>query len=270
MASNNAYGPQIVTDGLVLCLDANNTKSHPGAGDTWYDLSGLGHDGLIVNTTAAAESGALVTKYFSFDGTDDGIRRDAAEKGSYDYDDSGGEFTVCAWLKPTTFASAGSNAYLGVFNRTDLSNHLHSCFLSSTSGTGSYGTAGAMASWIHNTGGTNLQSSSSNGGSVTSSSVGDACVLLLDNWNFCVWRWAPFAGWRWDLFNSAGHVTATNDDHGDQTIRTDTTSEYRIGTWSDSYYEFTGGMSVVRQYNRKLTDAEIKRDYNALRSRFGL
>jgi hypothetical protein len=34
------YSPRIVTDGLVLCLDAGNSKSYPGSGGTWYDLSG--------------------------------------------------------------------------------------------------------------------------------------------------------------------------------------------------------------------------------------
>lgn len=33
-------GPNIVSDGLVLCLDAGNSKSYPGSGDTWYNLSG--------------------------------------------------------------------------------------------------------------------------------------------------------------------------------------------------------------------------------------
>jgi hypothetical protein len=35
-----AYNPKIVTNGLVLCLDAANTKSYPGSGTTWTDLSG--------------------------------------------------------------------------------------------------------------------------------------------------------------------------------------------------------------------------------------
>lgn len=35
-------GPRIVTDGLVLCLDAGNTKSYPGSGTTWFDISGNG------------------------------------------------------------------------------------------------------------------------------------------------------------------------------------------------------------------------------------
>jgi hypothetical protein len=43
----NLYGPRIVTDGLVLHLDAGNRKSYPGSGTTWYDLSGNGNNGSI-------------------------------------------------------------------------------------------------------------------------------------------------------------------------------------------------------------------------------
>lgn len=35
-------GPDIVTDGLVLALDAGSTRSYPGTGTTWYDLSETG------------------------------------------------------------------------------------------------------------------------------------------------------------------------------------------------------------------------------------
>ncbi len=33
-------GPNIITDGLVLYLDATNPKSYPGSGTTWFDLTG--------------------------------------------------------------------------------------------------------------------------------------------------------------------------------------------------------------------------------------
>lgn len=44
-----AHNPKIITDGLVLCLDAANPKSYPGTGTTWYDLSGNGNHGQIDN-----------------------------------------------------------------------------------------------------------------------------------------------------------------------------------------------------------------------------
>ncbi len=34
------YSPKIVTNGLVLCLDAGNTKSYPRSGTACNDLSG--------------------------------------------------------------------------------------------------------------------------------------------------------------------------------------------------------------------------------------
>jgi hypothetical protein len=45
------YSPKIVTDGLVLCLDAGNTLSYPGSGNVWNDLSGNGNNGTLVNSS---------------------------------------------------------------------------------------------------------------------------------------------------------------------------------------------------------------------------
>ena len=44
-----AHSPRIVTDELVLALDAGNTKSYPGSGTTWTDLSGKGNNGDLTN-----------------------------------------------------------------------------------------------------------------------------------------------------------------------------------------------------------------------------
>jgi hypothetical protein len=63
-----AHSPRIVTDGLVLCLDAGNTKSYPGSGATWTDLSGNGNNGTLVNGVGYS-NGALV-----FDGTNDYVQ----------------------------------------------------------------------------------------------------------------------------------------------------------------------------------------------------
>ena len=44
------HSPRIVTDGLVMCLDAANVKSYPGSGTTWYDLTGNGYNATISGT----------------------------------------------------------------------------------------------------------------------------------------------------------------------------------------------------------------------------
>lgn len=62
------YNPKIVTDGLVLCLDAANRRSYSGAGTTWTDLSGNGNNGTLINgpTFSETNGGSIV-----FDGSDD-------------------------------------------------------------------------------------------------------------------------------------------------------------------------------------------------------
>ena len=63
------FGQQqgIVTDGLKLWLDASNPLSYPGSGTTWFDLSGNGNNGTLVNGVAFS-NGAMV-----FDGVNDYI-----------------------------------------------------------------------------------------------------------------------------------------------------------------------------------------------------
>jgi hypothetical protein len=49
-------GPDISEDGLVLALDASNTKSYPGSGTTWTDLSGRGNNGTLTTGTVYSSS----------------------------------------------------------------------------------------------------------------------------------------------------------------------------------------------------------------------
>jgi len=48
-----AYNPRIVTNGLVVALDAGNTKSYPGTGTTWTDISGRNNNGTLAAVISA-------------------------------------------------------------------------------------------------------------------------------------------------------------------------------------------------------------------------
>ena len=64
------HSPRLVTDNLVLCLDAANPKSYPGSGTTWTDLSGRGNNGTLTNgPTYSSDNGGSIV----FDATDDGF-----------------------------------------------------------------------------------------------------------------------------------------------------------------------------------------------------
>jgi hypothetical protein len=43
------HNPRIVTQGLVMALDASDVNSSPGSGTTWYDVSGNGNNGTLIN-----------------------------------------------------------------------------------------------------------------------------------------------------------------------------------------------------------------------------
>jgi hypothetical protein len=61
-------GPHTVTDGLVLSLDAGNTKSYQSGSTTWFDKSGNANNGTLTNgpTFSSTNGGSIV-----FDGSND-------------------------------------------------------------------------------------------------------------------------------------------------------------------------------------------------------
>jgi hypothetical protein len=56
-------GPRIVTDSLILCLDAASSKSYSGSGANWNDISGSGYNATLYN------SPTFTNNYFSLNGT---------------------------------------------------------------------------------------------------------------------------------------------------------------------------------------------------------
>jgi hypothetical protein len=68
--AHGAQEPLGVRDGLVLYLDAANARSYPGSGTTWFDRTGNGNNGTLVNGVGYSGDnfGSLV-----FDGTDDRV-----------------------------------------------------------------------------------------------------------------------------------------------------------------------------------------------------
>ena len=116
MASNLSYGPKAVTENLVLCLDANNVKSHSG-GTAWYDLSSRANNatltnGPVFNSSDSTTGGA----YFDFDGTND-----YATISSPSFAANGfiGGMTCEAWLKFDTasllnYIKDDTNSFQGI------------------------------------------------------------------------------------------------------------------------------------------------------------
>lgn len=85
----------IVTDGLLLYLNANNNLSYNGSGSTWYDLIAPSNNIALVNSPTFTSS---TPKYFSFNGsnqygTSDGITVPQTA------------YTKCVWFKLSSYAT---------------------------------------------------------------------------------------------------------------------------------------------------------------------
>lgn len=63
MPSTGQAGPQIVTNGIVLYLDAGNKVSYPGSGNKWYDLTPNANNFTLINSPVNDGVG------FTFNGT---------------------------------------------------------------------------------------------------------------------------------------------------------------------------------------------------------
>jgi hypothetical protein len=95
----------IVKDGLVLWLDANDKTSYPGTGTTWTDLSRGGNNGTLTNgpTFNSGNGGSIV-----FDGTNDLIKINNGNGINI-----GNIFTTFVWVKFNSYNTVllGSNDF---------------------------------------------------------------------------------------------------------------------------------------------------------------
>ena len=101
--------PDIVTDGLILRLDAGNVASYPGSGTVWTDLTTPQYDGTLTNGVGfdSGNEGTLV-----FDGVDDYVVSSMSKT------IMGGTFSISIWFRPT-----GAQSSKGIMN---ISNSINS------------------------------------------------------------------------------------------------------------------------------------------------
>ena len=90
--------PGIITNGLVVQLDASNSTSYPGSGTTWFDLTSTNNGALTEGPTFTNPS----PSYFSFNGVNQfvNIPDTAAIRPSI-----GGSVTAIIWAYITSYVA---------------------------------------------------------------------------------------------------------------------------------------------------------------------
>jgi len=94
------YNPAIVTDGLVLCLDAANQRSYPKSGTTWSDLAGANNGTLTNGPTFSSDNGGSIV----FDGANDYVN---TTFNPFERIGNGNDWSVSVWMNQP---SAKNNA----------------------------------------------------------------------------------------------------------------------------------------------------------------
>jgi len=223
-------GPKIVTDGLVLSLDAADRNSYVSGSTTWFDVSGNTNNGTLTNgpTFSSADGGSIV-----FDGVDDYV--DCPRITTFT---NASQFSLCAWMKRSL---SNSIVIIGqiVSLTDDVSFELWSdgnAYFEVGNGTNSYG-------FVSNTGTSWQFLSMVFDGTQTGNS--NRLKGYINN----IQQSLTFNN---TIPSSTGTVNAT----------------LSIGRYLTNYS--TGNIATTQIYNRALSTQEVLQNYNAQKSRFGL
>jgi len=234
-----SLNPYIVTNGLVLNLDAGNPASYPGTGNTWFDLSGNGRNGTLVNGVGfnSANGGAL-----SFDGVNDYVN----------FTDKP-EFTF-------TDAKFSLEIFFIYINKTDIDN--------SIIGKRDYGfTQREYNFYMYEPGSTPILRFIISSNLTANWTIVESSSIQKNTWYHAVAT--SDAGVGRIYLN--GVLNATNNSMNSSIING--TSPLTIGNAFNSgsaLQYFNGSIPLARIYNRALTASEIQQNFNATRGRFGL
>ena len=233
-----AYNPAIIRDNLVLCLDAGNSKSYPGSGTTWTDLSGNGNNGTLVNGVGY-NSGNLGS--LSFDGVDDRVT--ASESNIFN------NFSYDIWCLPETTHQIDAESTSGFGGVSGQRYVIGPQFVASPdAGSGiSVGTNG-ISVYEHSSGYMPPLL-------VHSVTINSPAHIVVNYTSKVPSLYLNGSFIKNGLTSPRTNVKMCTD---------------RIGNDGASYGFFLGKIYSTKFYNRALTAAEIQQNFNATRSRYSI
>jgi hypothetical protein len=227
-----AHSPKIVTDGLVLSLDAGNTKSYPGTGTIWFDKSGNGYNGTLTNgpTFNTGSLGSIV-----FDGVDDYVEL----LPTYNTITTSGTVEIAIKFN-------GTNVYkhIWVFDKSDAPE----IRLSTDQGTGNFGFQ------VYDN------------GSYRFIQYPITPTMYNNTWIYVQAVWGNN-----DYRIYLNGLLVSNQTSGGIITNTGPATTSRLGNYTRAgSSQFNGSIGTFKIYNRALTSQEVSQNFNALRGRFGI
>ena len=238
MASSLGAG-KMVTDGLVLHLDGANHNSYPRSGTTWRDLSPTATSASLINgpSFSPIDAGGIV-----FDGTNDYCQvSHTSEIMPTSQITFGAIFKITNW-SPSTPIQVGYTGPTIMSKETFSSVSVNSGYLLRLDSSGS------IYFRINNNGARIVSSSN---GTIRTGSIYHA---------FTTFDGTRVSGYvNGVLIGTSSYVGTVGS----------STNTLEISRNFDGY-RVTGSIYLVQVYNRALTAAEVRQNYEATRERFGV
>lgn len=236
MATQYSNG-RLVTNGLVLSLNAADPNSYVSGSTTWNDMSGGGNNGTLTNTpTYSSTNGGT----FTFNGTNQYV-----VLGTPTAINNLTTPTVSVWVKFTSVDATA--APITIYDKGyDGSAEGFFLRLQSTN-------PGTLFVGTYTNGGGNVGATSST-------------VFTTGTWYNIV---GQYTGTAWNIYlNSILNTTFTS-----ATGPQSSTAPISVGAmWNAGAYArfLSGSIPTIHVYNRALSSTEILQNYNVQKSRFGL
>lgn len=242
MAGNN--GPKIVTNGLILALDAADKKSYPGSGTSWFDISGNNFVGTLSTANYSPGQGApsFVSTYgggFYFNGYSGQYVDTNLTNATLNVNT--GDFTMEVWADFYSINSGNQKALAYMGNINVYSPNYYSAQIW-------YSLQANLYAEFRNA------SSSSANITVNFSYGVNHFVYVRNGGTFYAYKNGV----------SSGSATYTNNS-------VNSAAKFTLGSSMNGFSDlFYGNIYNCKVYNRALSAAEVLRNFNAQRGRFGI
>lgn len=228
-------GPDIVTDGLVLHLDAANNRSFVSGSTTWVDLTKTGITGSFINgpVYTGSNNGAII-----FDGVDDYVSFGNIQNITT------GNYTVIFYC----YIDSTNTSFQTIFSKKGVA--------AANSGYAAYYNGSTQKLLWSNANGSVAEEYYTNSSIPVNQWIQIATIRDVS---------ASSKGYFYinlDLYPISGSPTGQNVSNSESLT-------FHRSSNSNTYY-FKGRTAFVSFYNRALSAREIRQNYNATKGRYGL
>jgi hypothetical protein len=224
-------GPNIVTNALVLYLDAANTQSFSGSGTSYFDLTSNRYTAILANGTSFSNTNSGI---ITLDGTNDYFY--ITHNGALSF--SSGNFTICVWNKD--IASPTGN-YGGIITNDAASDNAWKIFKD-------IGEAFYKAR--------------------SGSTIVNFPNYTVGKWHYYSFTFS--SGLVTTYLDGVASGNTASGAPNPTTYNNIAFGSYRYNDAVASQYLHNQSIGPVQLYNRALSASEILQNYNAHKSRFGL